>query len=223
MDPHELRKQVMRKTRYGLNVVALERDLVPPEGPLDVALTNGLAAIVASEFPGEERDSKGRMYAASKLLEILEGKGKNFDFTTLREILEITQPLRHARADDEWIPLYRRHLKALTDLDDEPALQALSLARQASGVESLLRQLYENAAMDAADRQGLLPDEDFQPQVEFESCDECGRSTFLPSGFDDYGGTSTVGQCFACGYERDAETAGEMAVNTLWDQRYEKS
>ena len=38
----------------------------------DQALTNGLAAIVAHEWPGEEANAKGRMHAANTLLDVIE-------------------------------------------------------------------------------------------------------------------------------------------------------
>ncbi|MER6330525.1 hypothetical protein ABT298_14615 [Streptomyces sp. NPDC001034] len=42
------------------------------EGIFDQALSNGLAAIVASEWPGEEFDRKGRVLSASALLRVIE-------------------------------------------------------------------------------------------------------------------------------------------------------
>ncbi|ALO91253.1 hypothetical protein SHL15_0036 [Streptomyces hygroscopicus subsp. limoneus] len=42
------------------------------EGIFDQALSNGLAAIVASEWPGKELDRKGRVLSASALLKVIE-------------------------------------------------------------------------------------------------------------------------------------------------------
>lgn len=42
------------------------------EGVFDQALSNGLAAIVASEWPGKEVDRKGRVLSASALLKVIE-------------------------------------------------------------------------------------------------------------------------------------------------------
>lgn len=42
------------------------------EGVFDQALSNGLAAIVASEWPGKEVDRKGRVLSASALLRVIE-------------------------------------------------------------------------------------------------------------------------------------------------------
>lgn len=146
MDPHEFRRQVMRRLRYGLNVVALERDLVSPEGPFDVALTNGLAAIVALDHPGAEKDQRGRMLSASALLGVLEDRGEALDYPALREALDITQPLRHGRADDEYLMPVQQHLEALIDLDAHPALLVLEQARATSKVQDLVTELYAEAA-----------------------------------------------------------------------------
>ncbi|WP_406490484.1 hypothetical protein OHB06_51745 [Streptomyces sp. NBC_01604] len=43
------------------------------EGIFDQALSNGLAVIVASEWPGDEADRKGRVLSASALLKVIEG------------------------------------------------------------------------------------------------------------------------------------------------------
>lgn len=42
------------------------------EGIFDQALSNGLAAIVAAEWPGEESDRRGRVLSASALLKVIE-------------------------------------------------------------------------------------------------------------------------------------------------------
>ncbi|TQK49837.1 hypothetical protein FBY35_0111 [Streptomyces sp. SLBN-118] len=46
--------------------------LAGSEGIFDQALTNGLAAIVAHEWPGEEKDKKGRVLYARQLLCVIE-------------------------------------------------------------------------------------------------------------------------------------------------------
>ena len=201
----------MRRLRYGLNVVALEGDLVPPEGPFDVALTNGLAAIVALEHPGDEKDQRGRMLPASGLLTILEDRGEALDFAALREALVITQPLRHGRADDEYLLPVQQHLRALVNLDAHRALLVLEQARAARRVEDLVAQLYAEAATEVTGL-GFMSPKDRLDQPDFEECDECWRTTFLPDGPDEFGGTNSTGRCVACGYERDDETARDRAV-----------
>lgn len=221
MDPHEFRRQVMRRLRYGLNVVALERDLVPPEGPFDVALTNGLAAIVALNHPGAEKDQKGRMLSANALLGVLEDRGETLDYPALREALDITQPLRHGRADDEYLLPVQQHLEALTDLDAHAALLVLERARATSKVEDLVTELYAEAASETTGLAFMSP-KDRYGHPDLESCDECGRTTFLPAGFDEFGGTNTAGECVACGYQRDADTAREFAVGEAIRRAMEK-
>ena len=217
MDPVEFRRQVIRRLRYGLNVVALENDLVPPEGPFDVALTNGLAAIVSLEHPGAEKDRKGRMLAASQLLKVLEDRGESLDFPALRQALDITQPLRHGRADDEYLLPIRSHLRALVDLDCHPALLVLDEARAARRVDDLIVQLYADAANEVTELGFMSPKERLD-QPDLEECDECWRNTFLPDGRDEFGGTNSAGRCVACGYERDEDAARGLAVDAELDR-----
>jgi hypothetical protein len=221
VNPVEFRRQVMRRLRYGLNVVALERDLVPPEGPFDVALTNGLAAIVASDHPGDEQDRKGRMLSASGLLKILEDRGEVLDFAALRDALDITQPMRHGRADDEYLLPVQRHLQALVELDDHRALLVLEQARAASKVEDLLARLYADSANEVTGLD-VMAFKDRLDQPDLEECDECWRTTFLPDGHDEFGGTNSTGRCVACGYERDEDTARELAVRAELDRVMDK-
>lgn len=200
----------MRRLRFGLNVVALERDLVPPEGPFDVAMTNGLAAIVASVRPGDERGQNGQMLSARALLKLLQAGGPVLDFVALHEALDITQPLRHARADDEFLLPVRKHLHALVALDDHPALLVLARARTADNTGALVADLYIDAAREEAGIVGMSP-KDRLEQPDLEECDECWRTTFVPGGIDEFGGTNSPGRCVACGYKRDADTARRSA------------
>jgi len=89
--PEELRKQVIRRMRYASNVIAMESNSVPPEGPLDVAMTNGLAAIVASVSPAGVyqilRNGKSRTLSARALIRVATGLGINIDAGALREAL----------------------------------------------------------------------------------------------------------------------------------------
>lgn len=211
----------MRRLRFGLNTVALERDAVPPEGPFDVALTNGLAAIVASDHAGSEKDRKGRILAARQLLDILEAAGSDLDFGALREGLDVTQPLRHGGADDEFLMPVRRHLQALVALDEHPALRVLEDARSVASTDELLSRLYDEAVREAAGVDYLSLKEQLD-RPDFEICDVCGRETFLPEGFDDFGGTLAPGQCFACGYRRDDETARDQALAAEWERVKDK-
>src|ERR1700733_3812277 len=103
--PEELRKQVIRRMRYASNVIAMESNSVPPEGPLDVAMTNGLAAIVASVSSASVyrilRNGTSRTLSARDLIQVATDLGINIEADALREALDVTQPMRHGSADDE--------------------------------------------------------------------------------------------------------------------------
>ncbi len=125
--------QERRARQYAVCTYALGYDRVTDgaEGVFDQALTNGLAAIVAHEWPGAERGRHGVLSAAA-LLDVLEERGKvakdgsvrvlrpgepewetvpweagrlpNFtaiDVATLRDAIAVTQTIRHAREAGE--------------------------------------------------------------------------------------------------------------------------
>ncbi len=130
-----LRRQVLRRVRYALNTVAVVDDRLPPDGLFDVALSNGLAAIVAAEWPGADTDPDNPKwgYSAKRLLTEIEertgGAGlSGVDVPVLRDGLRLTQPNRHGMADDEWVTMGADQLKALRELDGHPALNFLSYA-----------------------------------------------------------------------------------------------
>jgi hypothetical protein len=64
----QLRVKVLRRVVYGLNTLALEGGRVPAEGPFDVAVANGVAAILSAEQPGTEVDSTGKVHPPGQLL-----------------------------------------------------------------------------------------------------------------------------------------------------------
>jgi hypothetical protein len=218
LSPDELRRQVIRRMRYGTNVIAMESNSVPPEGPLDVAMTNGLAAIVASVDPRRvyERDGSTRMLPARSLIQVVSSLGIAINADALLDALDITQPMRHGSADDEWVAPTAGHLEALRGLDAHPALQVLDRARDARNVDELLVELYREAAAEASDFP--LASSDDLRSLEPEECDECWRMTFLPEGFDMFGGTNSPGVCVACGYERSEEDAYERALDVEWER-----
>lgn len=211
-DPIELRRDVLRRVRYATNVLALEADSIPPEGPFDAALTNGLLAIVASEFPGRERAKPGsdRMLPASGLLDVIDEEGglACVDAATLREGLELTQPVRHGRADDEFAVIVERHVRALEGLDNHASLRFLETAKGTPLDECVVIAFRERAEeelpWDPKDRLET-PDPDY--------CDECGRETFLRQGWDIFGGDDAEGFCLACGYELTPDAAYDRAVS----------
>lgn len=219
--PDHVRRQVMRQARYALNVAVLDEDRVPPEGPFDVALTNGLLAVVAAIDPDAVLDPKrkGSTLPASKLLPVAVALGLPVDQSTLKEGLDFTQPLRHGRADDEWIRLGPTHLTALRALDDLDGLQVLHHVKAHPTVDDMMVTLFRERAESYAEQDvHSLDDLMFIPEP--EECDECWRTTFVPSGYDESGGTMTTGICIACGYERDQETAEQMYRRQEWESRW---
>lgn len=185
---------------------------MPPEGLFDTAITNALLAIVANDSPGAEVDNRGRTLPATALLQ-LAGTSSAIDLSSvdvarLREGLDLTQPSRHGRADDEFAVVRPDHLASLEDLDRHAALGFLVIAEGKTFDECILIAFSQaaEATLPAKPKERLMvPDP--------EECDECWRLTFLPSGWDAFGGTSSPGNCIACGYERSEDAAYETAVS----------
>lgn len=210
----------MRQARYALNVSVLDEDRVPPEGPFDVALTNGLLAIVAEADPGAVIDKKGFTLPASALLPKAAALGVSIDQATLAEGLDLTQPLRHGRADDEWIRLGSKHLTALRELDEMDGLEVLHHVEAHRTVDDMMVTLFYEKARSYAERDARRV-KDLLDVMDPEECDECWRRTFVPLGHDDGGGTMTVGLCVACGYQRDEDTAWDMYMAEQWELRWQ--
>lgn len=221
LPPDELRRQVIRRMRYATNVLALESNIVPPEGPLDVAMANGLAAIVASVDPLKvyKIDKKGakQTLSARSLIQVALDLGLDLDKTALRDALDVTQPMRHGNADDEWVAPTAGHLAALRDLDAHPALDVLDRAANCRNIDDLLVSLYSEAAWEASGAAYASPDE-LSLYLEPEECDECWRMTFVPDCFDEFGGTNSPGVCVACGYHRAPERARDLALDAEWER-----
>lgn len=206
-----LRQRVLRRVRYATNTHALLDDRVPPEGPFDAALTNGLLAIVAEEWPGAELRKGGRLKAARELLEVIVARGCPFsyiDVPILGDGLDVSQPIRHGRAHDEFAVVLRSHIAALAALDEHPALQFLELSEGQTIDRCVWAAFGERAEselpFDPKER-SMIPDP--------EECDECGRLTFLASGWDIFGGTLAPGGCIACGFTRSEGDAYDQAVS----------
>ncbi len=217
LGPTGIRRQVLRRVRYATNVLALEADRIPPEGPFDAALTNGLLSIVAEEWPGADAFKSGnRMLPASELLNMVEHSGglPMVALDTLREGLGLTQPFRHGRADDEFAIIRPNHRAALAALDTHYSLRFIETARGLTLDESVVVAFTERAEAE-------LP---FDPKDRLETpdpdyCDDCGRWTFLPSGWDMFGGNDSGGFCVACGHEVSEEDAHERAVSRYLQER----
>lgn len=209
----------MRQARYALNVSVLEEDRVPPEGPFDVALTNGLLAIVAAIDPAVVIDKRGRTLPASALLPKAVALDLNINESALAEGLDLTQPLRHGRADDEWIQLGSKHLTALRELDEIEGLQVLHHVATHRAVDDMMVTLFYEKARAYAERD-VHGVSDLLDVMDPEECDQCFRRTFVPLGYDNSGGTMTIGLCIACGHQRDEDTAWEMYLANEWDLRW---
>ena len=217
--PDHIRRQVMRQARYALNVSVIDEDRVPPEGPFDVALTNGLLAIIAAVDPSAVIDKRGYTRSASALLPMAVALGLRVNEVTLSEGLDLTQPLRHGRADDEWIRLGPEHLAALRELDENDGLEVLHHVGVHRTVAEMMVTLFYEKAQAYAER-GVRRVKHLLDVMDPEECDECFRRTFVPLGHDDGGGTTTVGLCIACGYERDEGTAWDMYMAEQWELRW---
>lgn len=217
--PDHVRRQVMRQARYALNVSALEEDRVPPEGPFDVALTNGLLAIIAAIDPAAVIDQRGRTLPASALLPKAVELNLSIDEATLAEGIDLTQPLRHGRADDEWIQLGSKHLSALRQLDEIDGLQVLHHVASHRTVDDMMVTLFYDKAQAYAQRD-VRRVKDLLDVMDPEECDQCFRRTFVPLGYDNSGGTMAIGLCIACGHQRDEDTAWEMYLANEWDLRW---
>ncbi len=234
--PLNTRLHVLRQTRYALNYRALRIPGVPPEGPFDVALTNALLAIVGHADP--HMTVRGsRTLPASALLRVIEGMQAAavedgmapliIDVPVLRDALELTQPLRHGRADDEWVILPRAHLEALRALDDVEGLGVLDVADLVVADEAsstspdthLALTLFKQRVEEHPSREMTsIGDALLMPMV--EECDSCWRESFIPDGVAEEEANS--GMCVICRYFISAEegrAAFELAeFQRSWDK-----
>lgn len=88
--------QRQRARQYAVCSYALTHDRVTDgaEGVFDQALTNGLAAIVAAEWPGAEFRKNGTMHPASDLLKAIKARGVASD----DDVVHVLRP-----GEPEWI------------------------------------------------------------------------------------------------------------------------
>lgn len=211
-DHRDVFRQVLRRVRYATNTLALLDNRVPPEGPFDTALTNGLLAIVAHDMPGAEMHSKklGHLLSARELLAVIESTGPPSFIAAqlLADGLDVTQPVRHGREDDEFAVLSQEHVAAVVALDQHPALRFLNSARG--------RTLDECAAIGFRERASEELPSHPRDRLDFpepEECPQCLRETFLRWGWDDFGGSASAGECIVCAYERSPDEAHAVAVD----------
>lgn len=210
----EIRRRAIRRSRYGMNALAVFDPTVPPEGPYDAAVTNGLLVIVAVVAPGEDFGRRGTR-SATQLLDVLEAYDvEAVNIERLREGLGLTQGFRHGRADEEWITIDPRHVQAMMDLDNHPSLDVLRTARDVRNVDECLVAMF----VDEAEQHLPLDPKDRFDAPEPDLCDSCGRPTFLAQGWDMFGGNDAPGRCIACGYIRTEELASEMAFDRAFHE-----
>ena len=138
---HDDGMQIQRALQYARCAAVLNSDPdVPSEGMIDQALTNGLAVIVADEWPGEEANARP-MHAANTLLDVIEQHSSRSRRRAPHTVGEIrrprpepvsTWPLRHGVTETQGVrhargtgTLERAHVDALVALDDHPALRRI--------------------------------------------------------------------------------------------------
>jgi hypothetical protein len=234
--PLNTRLHVLRQTRYALNYRALHILGVPPEGPFDVALTNALLAIVGHADPHLTVQGS-RTLPASSLLGVIEGMQAAaiedgtaplmIDVPVLRDALELTQPLRHGRADDEWVILPEAHLDALRALDDVEGLGVLDVADQIFAGEAsstspdtrLALALFKQRVEEHPSREmSSVDDALLMPMV--GECDSCWRESFIPDGIAE--GEASSGMCVICGYAISAEEGWAAYELAEFQRRWDK-
>jgi len=145
---HDRREEYRRCTR----ALVADRGRDGASGIFDTALTNGLVAIVAVRWPGEESSEQGWMKPASVLLALvvansepnadgihelpdldpppeidifgppLDPSPTRIDPVLFRDAIRRTQVIRHAREEDAE-PLEERHVDALAALNADAALR----------------------------------------------------------------------------------------------------
>lgn len=272
--PERKELQARRARQYAVCTYALDYDRASDgaEGVFDQALTNGLAAIVAHEWPGAEVGRGGRMLAASKLLDVVEQHGKRKDdgiiailrpgepeytqypfenepmpnytavnVPVLRDALSATQAIRHARESDEPTDagLTDAHIAALGDLDDHPALYALSdevINRAEVGVMQRDR-IEQNRALDywhtlGEDERRRREMIDYETEYAWETrddrcevqdCPVCWQRSLVAEEFDGQLDEIGIGWCVACSYQRTSEVADDAATSELVRRAIERN
>lgn len=207
--------QIQRAVQYAVCTSILEIDPdVPGEALFDQALSNGLAALVAHQWPGREANVNGRTFSADTLLKIIEENTpqqpdgthivswQRHDGTPAEIVINVgalrngiteTQAVRHARGPGA---LTRTHVEALLALDAHPAL------RRVSEVQSD-KHWADAGPADAAEQDRALA------YLSFIGDDEAAeRAERASDHLEPYhpkhnpdGNRSTMDHCPVCGYE----------------------
>lgn len=286
-----------RARTYAVCAVKLDEDHTDAaEGTFDAALTNALVAIVADEWPGEERwkpdDPKSKTKPASALLilireraeegshlvkradepdvflirdphadedngEVAESSAEEASVmdifsgpkpelphletqvdvgTLLDAVLNVTQPVRHARedggaAEGEPRVLERRHVEALLALDDHPSLLSLDMEREDRYEDSAQQQdaremkqagqtLERIGGRDGEEaKRRAAAAEDLHPgpvpgdpgALGIQECPVCEYEAFSSDGEDELCMHVGYGECLVCHYRRSPAIANALA------------
>jgi hypothetical protein len=144
----------------------------------------------------------------------------------LRDAVERTQPVRHARADEEHPKLEHAHLEALERLDFDPALFSVSdevidraeIRNEQDDANEMARaEAYWDAI--GQDERERRRQEDYSAQygryhpdegeVRVDECPVCWLTAFVADQFDIYVNEVGVGVCVACSYRRSQDVADQ--------------
>lgn len=254
--------QSHRARQYAVCTYALEGTPAADgaEAIFDQALSNGLAAIVAAEWPGSEVGRGGRVLSAGDLLTVIEQRGRtaddgfihllregqsewvtlpfeedpfpNFtsiDVRTLRDGLDKTQDIRHARHEGEDPEgVSDEHIAALRDLGNHPALFALddeALERAEMGLAQEVAAEHDRATDywaalgedERARRMAINYREHYawetaDERCEVQDCPVCWQEAIVATEFDSYLDQIGIGTCIACGYQRSRAVADDEAM-----------
>lgn len=204
-----------RTYQYARCSAVLDADHEVPgcEAIFDQALSNGLLAIVAAEWPGEEVDPKKlRTLSAATLLGVIEEKADKqpdgtflipgtradpdvvcVDTKTLRDGVTETQAPRHGRGEGK---LERRHIDALLVLDRHRSLGRIpEVVSDGRWIKAEIHDLYDR------DRAQVYLEfiGDEEAQMRAERAPELTES-YHPKHNPDWEGTE-LEHCAVCGYE----------------------
>lgn len=211
--------QEKRAEEYGRCATVLDVDFQVPGAAaiFDQALTNGLAAIVAHTWPGEEtekrRNGDHRLRAASQLLKVITEECDEaqegirlvpdsadepkiaVDVAALSDALEQTQRVRHARGVGE---IEKRHVAALLELDGHSCLRQVSEEqRESDWVKHQIQDRYER--LRAQDYLELIGEEEADRRIALAADHRPTHADDLIDGVD-------VTDCPVCGRETLAVT-----------------
>jgi hypothetical protein len=148
---------------------------------------------------------------------------------TLRDALEATQAIRHARISDEEPAraILREHVDALGELDHHPALFALSdemIDRAEITAEKLdarerarAAAYYHTLGDDERERRrdldflSLYDRQGHAPRREIELCPVCGTFALICEEFESLLDAIGIGTCVVCSYARSRDVADQLA------------